>query len=169
MEKFILGLIFVIGVIFAVTINVSDAEATLGTKPIYRMYNLNTGEHLFTPSDRECSLILKLGWVSEGVAYYAPVEHSGNVPSIKRLYNTAADDHHYTVSNEEVEYLVSQGWKNDQIEYSGAGSNGLPVYRLYNPNSTTGTHHFTLNTIERRGLLKLGWIDEGVAFKALLQ
>ncbi len=37
------------------------------------------------------------------------------------------------------------------------------IYRLYNP--LTGEHFFTSNANEIDGLVKLGWNDEGVAFK----
>lgn len=39
-----------------------------------------------------------------------------------------------------------------------------PVYRLYNPNAKTGTHHYTKLASERDHLKKVGWRYEGVAF-----
>lgn len=39
---------------------------------------------------------------------------------------------------------------------------GIPVYRVYNPNS--GLHHYTTNAGEREVLLAHGWQDENIAF-----
>ena len=41
---------------------------------------------------------------------------------------------------------------------------GIPVYRLYNPNSWRGTHHFTPIQAEKDMLVRLGWRYEGIGF-----
>ncbi len=43
-------------------------------------------------------------------------------------------------------------------------STATAIYRVYNP--STGEHFFTTNSSEVDGLVKLGWINEGVAFNA---
>ena len=39
-----------------------------------------------------------------------------------------------------------------------------PLYRLYNPNAESGTHHYTANAAERDYLAAIGWNDEGIGW-----
>lgn len=56
------------------------------------------------------------------------------------------------------------GWRYEGVAWQSGGS--VPVYRLYNPNAKTGTHHYTLNANEKNHLVKVGWRYEGVGFYA---
>lgn len=56
--------------------------------------------------------------------------------------------------------LIAAGWQFEGIAWHSGGS--TPVHRLYNPNADTGTHHFTINGIEKDMLVKSGWRYEGV-------
>ncbi len=38
------------------------------------------------------------------------------------------------------------------------------MYRLYNPNAVTGTHHYTANYGEAMYLQNIGWSFEGVGW-----
>ncbi|WP_159721807.1 hypothetical protein [Enterococcus sp. CSURQ0835] len=142
------------------------ADHLIQDAPIYRLYNPNSGEHLFTPSLPESITLSEIGWKAEGVAFHVAANRSDALATVKRVYNPVAGDHHYTVDDNEVSYLVQHGWLSDDLAFNTAGEDGQAVYRLYNPNAVTGTHHFTLAMSERDQLLKLGWKDEGVAFNA---
>ncbi|MDH6363359.1 hypothetical protein M2139_000221 [Enterococcus sp. PF1-24] len=135
--------------------------------PIYRLYNKNSGEHLYTPIESERDNLKKLGWKSEGVAWYAP-QASKNA-AVARLYNPNAGDHFYTSDSSEINYLVSVGWSKDALSFATAGKEDSAVYRLYNPNAHAGAHHYTLSTTERDQLIAVGWKDEGTAFNAYIK
>lgn len=134
---------------------------------ISRLYNPNTGEHLFTPSNYERAALIDFGWQDEGSAFkmpdYAPGASMDNY--VHRIYNPNAGDHHYLTNVGELENLLALGWHDDNVGFYAA-NDGQPVYRLYNPNAKAGAHHFTLSAGEKDALIKAGWHDEGVGFKA---
>ena len=136
---------------------------------IYRLYNGNTGEHLFTSKLGEYISLVGNGWTGEGWSFegYAKNSKEGNTP-IYRLYNANAKggDHHYTKNKNEADKLVKKGWKID--------NNGNPifyvkgdneVYRLYD--KKTGRHHYTPKKNEADKLIDLGWKDEGTAWSVI--
>ncbi|WP_288340054.1 trypsin-like peptidase domain-containing protein [uncultured Allobaculum sp.] len=130
-------------------------------EPVYRLYNPNSGEHLYTTEYNELVNCINYGWKDEGVAWHS--EKNG-VP-LYRLYNPNAGDHHYTLDTAERAALVEMGWTAEGITcYTSASENDRPVYRLYNPNAVAGSHHFTFNATERDGLVTMGWVDEGIGF-----
>ncbi|MDR0614947.1 MAG: hypothetical protein LBF82_03210, partial [Lactobacillales bacterium] len=97
-------------------------------------------------------------------------EMSSGIPNdeelliVYRLFNpNDGGFHHYTMNRAEVDYLASIGWR-DEGEAFRCSSQGVPVYRVYNPNS--GIHHFTVNENEKNLLISLGWHDEGIAWYA---
>lgn len=128
---------------------------------VYRLYNEVTGEHFFTSSQGERdSLLQDSNWKNEGDAWQSP---STAIP-VYRLYNPTVGEHFYTTSTDEADGLVSKyGWVSEGINFVSK-PNGTPVYRLYNPNATRGTHMFTTSSGEKQNLLKIGWLDEGIAF-----
>ena len=133
---------------------------------IYRAYNPNTGEHLFTSNIDEYKYLIELGWNGEGIACYTLA--SSDVP-IYRLFNPNTGGHHYTNSIAERDNLVSVGWTYEGIAfYSVDYDDASPVYRLYNPNATgileSGSHHYTTNREEADYLVSLGWQDEGIGW-----
>lgn len=144
----------------------SEANELFKNVSVFRMYNPNSGEHLYTPSSYEKATLNNLGWKSEGVAWEIPDDIDLLNPFVTRLYNPNAGDHHYTADIGETTYLMSVGWKNDQIGFTTAGNDGVPVYRLYNPSAVTGAHHLTLSEAERDSLIQAGWQNEGTAFNA---
>lgn len=146
--------------------NKVQAESLSNLQPINQMYNPNTGEHLYTPSQYEQVTLLDYGWQDEGFVFYVPIDGRNDHPYVYRLYNLYAKDHHYTTDENETANLMRHGWKNDFIGFPTAGQDGVPVYRVYNPNAISGAHYFTLNIKERDHLVHLGWQDEGVAFRA---
>ncbi|MGM9904164.1 MAG: glycoside hydrolase family 73 protein [Enterococcus sp.] len=130
----------------------------VSTSPMYRLYNKNTGEHLYTLNAGEKNYLPTVGWKYEGVAWQAP--NSGQ--PVYRMYNPYSGDHHYTMSQSEINFLKPFGWRYEGLSFYSGGSK--PIYRLFNPNEQTGTHHYTLSASERDSLTPLGWKYEGIGF-----
>ena len=134
-------------------------KGTVSAAQLYRAYNPNTGEHLYTANASEIPFVVRHGWRSEGNAWEAP--DSGS--NVYRMFNpNNGGDHHYTLNQGEVDNLKKHGWKYEGISWKSGGT--TPVYRLYNPNAKSGTHHFTVLASEKNYLVKVGWRYEGVAF-----
>lgn len=149
----------------------ADAAYTGEKAPVYKVYNPNSGEHVYTPVGFEVVELKKAGWRDEGVSFYIPYTHENdsNFPIVYRLYNPNAGDHHYTTSVYEAKNLLSLGWHDDGqgVRFPVAKSTeGSPVYRLYNPNAKVGSHYFTMSSYERDSLIRAGWKNEGVAYTA---
>ena len=130
--------------------------------PVYRLYNSNTGEHLYTVDANEALTLSNGGWNLEGINWNAPT--SGT--AVVRLYNShvAGGEHVYTTDANEVAVLVAAGWTNEGTKFYSATSNYIPVYREYNPNAYSNNHNYTVNQSENFILVSLGWKAEGTAF-----
>jgi len=133
---------------------------------VFRLYNPNTGEHLFTTNNNERSVNEKAGWIYEGIAWVAPTKGVG----VYRLYNPNAvgGDHYYTKNTHEVADLLNRGWQMDNagvpMFYSGGNTK---VYIAYNPNAQSGAHHYMTSNYEHQNLLNNGWQFGTVAFDAI--
>lgn len=131
---------------------------------IYRLYNYENGEHLYTIDANEKDVLYQQHhWGYEGVAWYAP--SSGN--AVYRLYNHGLQNHLYTMDLNEVRVLTTyHGWQLDNagnpVFYSGGST---PIYRVYNP-ALRGLHHWTTDFNEYSILPNHGWKQEGEAFFA---
>ncbi|WP_288339221.1 trypsin-like peptidase domain-containing protein [uncultured Allobaculum sp.] len=134
--------------------------------PVYRVYNPNSGEHLYTKSANETAFLSRVGWTYEGVAWRNA--EGENLTEVYRLYNPNVGDHHYTVDQNEARFLVSVGWRNEGVIWSAPQASDAfqNVYRLYNPNARNGAHHFTTDQNEYSFLSNNGWKAEGKAFDA---
>lgn len=142
------------------TFSVSVKRVTM-----YRLYNPNSGEHLYTASAAERNNLVRIGWRAEGTAWIAP--SSSTIP-VYRLYNPNNGDHHYTLSSAERDYLASIGWRYEGVSwYSYGASTSKPLYRLFNPNLQAGSHHYTTSASERDYLVSIGWRGEGVGWYAV--
>lgn len=153
--KVVVGLGVLLGVGGVALASGTDAEAA----QLYRAYNPNTGEHLYTANASEIPFVVKAGWRNEGYAWEAP---SKGAPVYRMFNPNNGGDHHYTLNASERDHLKKVGWRYEGISWQSGGS--TPVYRLYNPNAKSGTHHFTVLASERDHLRKVGWRYEGVAF-----
>lgn len=140
-------------------------QVIAGGKPMYRMYNPNSGEHFYTAEAAERDGIVRVGWVYEGVGWIAP--ESGD--PVFRMYNANGGEHHYTLSRSEAEMLVNAGWEleSDCAWYSAPASTGVPLYRQYNPNQYSCNHNYTKSQEENDWLVSLGWEYEGVSWYAI--
>ena len=128
---------------------------------VYRMYNKNSGEHLFTANNGEANSLARAGWQYERLGWRAP-KTGGEV---YRVYNPNSGEHMYTMNKREKDELTRLGWQYEGIAFYSAPNNGMPIYRLYNENKHL--HHFTAAIEERKALESLGWKYEGIAFYGL--
>lgn len=127
---------------------------------MYRVYNPNSGEHFYTASEVERDFLVKAGWHDEGIGWYAPEDGD----PVFRMYNPNSGDHHYTLEVEERDDLVKFGWDYEGIGWRSDPKQGVPLYRLYNPNEETGNHHYTTDQYERETLIRAGWINEEIGW-----
>lgn len=153
--KIVVGLGVLLGVGGVALASGTDVEAA----QLYRAYNPNTGEHLYTANASEIPFVVRAGWRNEGYAWEAP---SKGAPVYRMFNPNNGGDHHYTLNVGERDHLKKFGWRYEGISWQSGGS--TPVYRLYNPNAKSGTHHFTTLASEKNHLVKVGWRYEGVAF-----
>ncbi len=141
------------------------------TQTMYRMYNPNSGEHLYTASAEERDNLVGVGWNYEknadgSDAWIAP---STSKTPVYRLYNpnvfdaagNGLGDHHYTTDKEEYDGLVEAGWSGEGIGWYSDDAEGVGMYRLYNPNAyalhMSGAHHYTAVESEAASLVAIGW------------
>lgn len=137
--------------------DLKEIKIPSGTYDVFRLYNPNSGDHMFTTDKDERSNMVRAGWKDEGVAWKGA--DTGRI--VYRLYNPNNGDHMFTIKFSEADDLVKHGWKYEGANFASA-RDGKPVFRLYNPNN--GDHMFTPSASERDDLVKLGWKNEGVAF-----
>ena len=136
--------------------------STVKLNPVYRAYNPNNGEHLYTVDEKEYKHVASVGWDAEGVAFMAEEEKNGQ--ALYRVYNPNSGLHHYTTDETEKNTLVSLGWHDEKVAwYTSKKTQSAPVFRVYNPND--GNHHYTMNKQEKDVLVSLGWQFEGIAFR----
>lgn len=147
------------------TCQVTVGSTSASTQAVYRLYNPNTNEHLYTTDKNEYeTLWKKYGWGKEGVGWYAPTTGT----AVYRLYQQGLDNHLYTTDLNEISVLTSKyGWKKDNggkpVFYSGGS---VPIYRVYNKN-LNGLHHLTTDLNEYNTLPKYGWAQEGIKLYAI--
>ena len=87
--------------------------------------------------------------------------------AIYRVYNPNSGEHLHTMNVHEKNYLVKLGWRYEGIAWHTPWA-GMPMYRVFNPNSRgAGSHHYTMLLSERNHLLKVGWRNEGISWYTL--
>lgn len=159
-KKFLLsaGVALLLLLLFAAPVSAAS------DKPVYRLYNANNGEHLYTTDANEKEVLYKQqNWGYEGIGWYTAT--SGT--PVYRLYQPGLGNHLYTTDKNEVNTLCSKyGWKKDNngkpLFYS---SGSTPIYRVYNK-AQSGMHHLTTDKNEYNTLPKYRWKKEGVAMYA---
>ena len=75
---------------------------------------------------------------------------------VYRVYNPNTGEHFYTINYTEKTKLVAAGWRDEGLGWKSPSS-GIPVYRVYNPNSKGGDHYYTQNRSEAQQLVDKGW------------
>lgn len=125
---------------------------------VYRLYNQNNGDHLYTTDYNEAKTLAGLGWTYEGIEWLAPEQ---GLP-VYRLYNPNDGRHIFTTDENEKSALVNEiNCKFEGIAFYSDGNK--PIYRMYNPNS--GEHVLTAKRKEHNELSKIGWYCEGQDIK----
>lgn len=77
--KLVVGLVVALGFTGVALASTTDVEAST----LYRAYNPNTGEHLYTQNGNEIPFVVRAGWRNEGTAWEAP---SKGAP-VYRMFN----------------------------------------------------------------------------------
>lgn len=124
---------------------------------MHRLYNPNSGEHLYTADTVEKNAVVDAGWNYEGGGWVAPT--TGD--PVYRLYNPVAGEHHYTMSTNECKSLERAGWINEGEKWKSNTDKEIVLHRLYNPNEFANNHHYTTSDEERAELERQGWKYEG--------
>lgn len=152
------------------TIKVVDDKA-VSPVPVYRAYNSNDGDHLFTTSQSEYNNVISAGWAAENIAWNAASSNADGGKVVYRVYNANSGEHFYTASREEYMNLGKAGWTQEgEAFYSPKAEGNVAVYRAFNPNATgPGSHMFTTSKSEYDNIVKAGWTGEGVAFYGLYE
>lgn len=140
--------------------DVSDTASE--TTDMYRLYNPNSGEHLFTINAAEKTQLVALGWRYEGVIGKV---HTKTGDAVYRLYNPNSGDHHYTMDVNEVARCKRAGWVDEGIKFYSAGKTGM--VSMYNPYATRFYHHYTSNELEIEAMQRDGWKKETVKWYVL--
>lgn len=148
----------------ATIVKAATAKAPAEKVQMYRAYNPNSGEHLYTIDKAEFDRAVAAGWANEGNAWVAA---SKGTP-VYRLYNPNSGEHFYTVDTTEYNKVAAAGWTKEGVVFYSADSKAVNVYRLFNPNATgAGSHHFTTDAKEVATLVQAGWKSENIAFFGL--
>ena len=137
-----------------------EAYAAASLKPVYRVYNPNSGEHLHTLNGGEKDNLMSLGWVYEGIS----MQIDGSGSNLYRAYNPNSGEHFYTKDSKEIDKIKRAGWRYEGVAWK-VPNGGQKVYRVFNPNARdAGSHHYTLIESEKNDLVRRGWRYEGVSW-----
>ena len=146
---------------------VAEDDESFDDLKMYRMFNPNSGEHLYTAAELERDDLINKGWQYEGYGFIA----STNGNPVYRLYNPHSGEHHYTVDENEKNYLAFNSWNYEGIGWYSKDTGSdceKKMYRLFNPNATgpyeAGSHHYTLDENEKNYLVRNGWNYEGTSW-----
>lgn len=126
---------------------------------IYRLYNSDSGEHLYTSSKNERNALYRTDWTYEGIAWISPTLSD---KPVYRLFNPESGAHLYTMDKHEYDTLPAHGWRQENIYFYSDENSTYPIYRLYNTRS--GAHHYTSDLNEYNVLAKGDWNQEGIAW-----
>ncbi len=147
---------------------------------VYRLYNPNSHEHLFTADANERHLLAASGWQDEDLAWKAPAASADDPDdgsdastlaadaTVMRLFNSQTREHLYTNDQREVDVLTKAGWTLEGEAWGSASADGTPVYRMFNHgNPGIASHHYTTSVNEYVTLAYRGWQPEGTAWYGL--
>ncbi|MDT2614043.1 hypothetical protein [Enterococcus dongliensis] len=124
--------------LFIATLLVAGGTFVLADKAeastLYRAYNPNTGEHLYTQNHNEIPAIVSHGWKNEGTAWEAP----NNGALVYRMFNpNNGGDHFYTLNSNERDHLKKVGWRYEGVAFYANGHSA--------PSSSVKPRHVDVN------------------------
>ena len=130
---------------------------------MYRMYNSESGEHLYTADYHERDVLMMHGWDYEGIGWTAPAVSS---TPVYRVFNPKDGMHLYTKDSNERSELLKQGWNDEGIAFYSDDGKSIPMYREFNPaGNAASSHNFTADAHENDVLTKEhSWRYEGIAW-----
>lgn len=155
--------------LLAITVTSTLASAvsvgdTATARPVYRLYNPSTTEHLYTTDGNEVRVLsTSRGWTFEGTSFYEPL--SGT--QVERLFNPSWGIHHYTEDAYEIGVITTQqGWQLDSSSTWFTSGGIIDIHRLWN--ASLGQHLYTTDENEVRVLTtQQGWVEEHTTIKCL--
>jgi uncharacterized repeat protein (TIGR02543 family) len=135
-------------------------------KPVYRLYNMLTSEHLFTTNKTEYDNFVAQSktdseyWIGEGISWLAP--ESGE--TVSRFYNAGLgalghSSHYYSKDATEIANLEKSGWVNDGAANGFPSGGTTQIWTCYNE-ALGSAHHYTSSKDEWSGLAQHGWALE---------
>ncbi|HEY8565845.1 MAG TPA: hypothetical protein VIL65_10120 [Beijerinckiaceae bacterium] len=147
-------------------------DTSLGLTPVYRFWNTQNGDHLYTTDVNEKNYIeANLKHINFEGAQWSTPDKGANTIDVYRFYKNDGT-HFYTTDVTERDSIIAN-LKNFTYEgvafqaYGQAGDvldgGGLTLTRFYRPQ--TGEHHLAASAAEVAGLTAQGWgNNEGPAF-----
>lgn len=84
---------------------------------VYRLYNPNAEQHMYTTDYDEAQSLVKAGWRTETVTFASAREGT----PVLRLYNPNSGSHHWTTDPAERDMLVGAGWREEDADWYAAG------------------------------------------------
>jgi hypothetical protein len=100
---------------FAGEPTVESFTYSVNSQPLYRLYNPNSGEHLWTMDKNEYDSLGMIGWKKESIAGYLFQSQVAGSDPLYRLYNHNDGNHHWTMDIVERDSLAKDGWKYEGI------------------------------------------------------
>lgn len=131
--------------------------------PVYRIYNGNASQHVFTSGRGEYRTQLNAGLSEESLSdasrdfafFQTSTAPAGSVP-VHRLYNPNGGQHYFTTNDVERQNLINAGWTPEGDwgnVYTSAQGAATEVYMLY----LNGDHLWTRSQSERDALHSPQW------------
>ena len=137
------------------------------TIPLFRMFNADLNQHLWTTSEHEYRVLATRGWRQEGIAWHTP--RTGR--PVHRLFHPGIVRHHYTADQNEIRVLRGQGWNDEGPLFYCASPNvrpneGIRMTRLFHEGALKHLHTADANEV-RILTTQHGWRYEGESFVGL--
>ena len=83
---------------------------------VYRLFNPNAEQHMYTTDYDEAQSLVKAGWKPETVTFASAREGT----PVLRLYNPNSGSHHWTTDPAERDMLVDAGWREEDADWYAA-------------------------------------------------
>ena len=136
---------------------------------VRRLYNQNSGKHLFSANQTEIDFLTGggYGWNNEGTSYLTPSDATAEV---FRFYVANEQRHFYTANESERDFIISnlddfiyEGKAYDAYSIDDRPTNAVAVVRYYN--STLNSHVYSTSAYEQSVLNQDPmWMNEGIAW-----
>lgn len=136
---------------------------------VHRLLNPKNGDHVYSTDANEVNVLVKSGYVDEGVLGVAP----RGLADVYRLYNVDTGEHLLTDDYREATAVLKtadnlsdgtrHGWQYEGVAFV-AYSDDRGAVKIHRLNDPKGYHILTSDENEVRALVKRGYEDEGVCF-----